>query len=140
MDKWPQATVASLVIILVGAIAVTAIVRYATVDDALKFWSALSGLVGIITGAMVTYFFSRGTVQTATDAARNSTELAKRSSDAAQASAADARNHANDAKAARAKLAATNQALTVFGNQLDPAKLTELTEDYPAVKEALLPS
>jgi hypothetical protein len=57
--------VALAVIIVIGGVAITAIIKYPTVDDALKFWSALSGLVGLVTGAFVTYFFSRNTVQQA---------------------------------------------------------------------------
>src|SRR5689334_22466693 len=63
--SWQSAVVAIAVIAIVGGIAITAIVKYSTVDEALKFWSALSGLVGLVTGAFVTYFFSRGTVQQA---------------------------------------------------------------------------
>jgi enamine deaminase RidA (YjgF/YER057c/UK114 family) len=63
--SWQSAVVAIAVIAIVGGIAITAIVKYSTVDEALKFWSALSGLVGLITGAFVTFFFSRATVQQA---------------------------------------------------------------------------
>ncbi len=59
---WPSAIVACTLIALVGTITVTAIVRY-TADDALKVWSALGPVVGVITGVLVTYFFTRKAVE-----------------------------------------------------------------------------
>jgi hypothetical protein len=59
------AAVALGLLALIGAVTVSAIFHYDTVDDALKFWSALSGLIGVVTGAFVAYFFTRETVETA---------------------------------------------------------------------------
>lgn len=67
MDKqvaWPSALVGTALLVVIGAITVAAIARY-SVDDALKIWTALTAIVGVITGAFVSYFFTRGTVQTA---------------------------------------------------------------------------
>ncbi len=112
---WASAVVALGVIAAVAAIAITAIVHYASVDDALKFWSALSGLIGIITGAMVTYFFSRGTVQSAT---------------ADAAAAREDKNHATE----RADTA--SQALSAALLHVDPQKSDELLQT-PSVSAAL---
>jgi hypothetical protein len=54
-----QATViAVLFVILVGAIVVTALVVY-KVDDFLKVWAVIGTLVGVVTGAIPSFFFSR---------------------------------------------------------------------------------
>jgi hypothetical protein len=39
-----------------------AIIEY-NVDDALKIWTAMTTVIGVVTGAFVTYFFSRGSIQ-----------------------------------------------------------------------------
>lgn len=69
MDKqiaWPSALVATALLLVVGAVTVAAIAKY-PVDDALKIWTALTAIVGVITGAFVSYFFTRGTVQQAVE-------------------------------------------------------------------------
>lgn len=84
MDSgWPSATVALALITLIGAITIAAIIKYDNIDDALKFWSALAGLLGVITGAAATYFFTRTSVNAAQAAAQSANQ-------AAQAAAAQA--------------------------------------------------
>jgi hypothetical protein len=61
---WPSAAVAIAVIALITIVTVAAINRY-EIDGALKFWSALGPVVGILTGAVVTYFFTSRTVAAA---------------------------------------------------------------------------
>ena len=80
---WPSAVVALGIIAAVAGIAIAAIVQYDTVDDALKFWSALSGLVGIITGAVVTYFFSRGSIRSVTADAASAREATQKATEKA---------------------------------------------------------
>jgi hypothetical protein len=58
-SKWPAAAVAIALILMIGGISVAAILEY-SVDDALKIWSGLTGVVGIVTGGAATYFFTRG--------------------------------------------------------------------------------
>jgi len=70
--SWPAAVVAIALIAMVGAISIAAITVY-NVDDALKIWSALSGVVGILTGAFVTYFFTRQSVESARTGSINAT-------------------------------------------------------------------
>jgi len=64
MSKWPESAVAVALIVLITAVSVAGIARY-EVADFLKIWAALTGLVGIITGAIVTYFFTRTTLDQA---------------------------------------------------------------------------
>ena len=59
--SWPSAVVACALIVMVSAIGITAIIRY-SVTDALKVWTALGPVIGVITGAFVTYFFTRKAV------------------------------------------------------------------------------
>ena len=73
--SWPSAIVASMIILLIGSITVTAIIRY-SMEDALTVWTAMGTIVGLFTGTFVTYFFTRGTIQTATAMADTVTVMA----------------------------------------------------------------
>jgi hypothetical protein len=64
MSKWPESAVAVALVLLIAAVSVTGIARY-PVEEFLKIWAALTGLVGIITGAIVTYFFTRASLDQA---------------------------------------------------------------------------
>jgi hypothetical protein len=119
---WPSAVVGVSLVLTVGAITVTAIVTYDSVDEALKFWSALSGLVGIITGAFVTYFFTRGTVQQAQQQV------------AAQEQAVDKTQE--QARELQVENRAVTKALSKVAGELSPGKWEELKED-PTVAKAL---
>jgi hypothetical protein len=61
---WPSAFVAATIVLLVAGVTITAILRY-PVEEALKVWGGLAPVGGVITGAVVTYFFSRGSVDAA---------------------------------------------------------------------------
>jgi hypothetical protein len=67
--------------------ACVAILHYSTVDDAQKIWTGLTALIGVITGAFVSYFFTRGTVQAASqsaDAAQQAVQVTQQSLQTAQ--------------------------------------------------------
>lgn len=144
--QWPSAVVAVAIMALVGGITISAIFHYNSVDDALKFWAGLTGLVGVITGAFVSYFFTRQTA----DAARQTAETAKQGLQAvqerAQASEQQAQTAQADAEAARQAQAAaqekalgTSQALTAAMSLIkDPDLLADLRQE-PAVREAMAP-
>jgi ammonia channel protein AmtB len=66
---WPSAVVAVAIIALIGALGITAIDTYESVDDALKIFAALSGVIGVVTGAFVAYFFTKEQVVQATERA-----------------------------------------------------------------------
>lgn len=58
MPSTKQATVvAVLYVLLVGVIAVAALHEY-SVDDFLKVWAVLGTLIGVLTGAVPSYFFA----------------------------------------------------------------------------------
>jgi hypothetical protein len=88
------------IVIFIGAATTAAIVRY-DVDGALKIWAALGSVVGLLTGAFVTYFFTRGAV----DAEKKTAELAERQATQAKADASAARTAADDRLAALVKAA-----------------------------------
>ena len=116
--SWPSATVAVTVIAVVGAISIAAIAKYPTVDDALKFWSALSGLVGLATGAFVTYFFSKGNVQQAQ---------------------AEKDRAVTEYRAAASDKTVAVQAAGILAGHLDKADFARLEQDEPAVARTFSP-
>ncbi len=50
--------VAVTLLAVIASVGIAAIIKYETVEDALKIWGALSGLMGVVTGVFVTYFFT----------------------------------------------------------------------------------
>lgn len=50
--------VACAILALIASVGIIAILKYKTVEEALKVWGVLSGLMGVVTGAFVTYFFT----------------------------------------------------------------------------------
>ena len=64
---WPSAIVACTVVVLIGAITVAAVITYDTPEEALKIWASMSAVVGLLTGAFVTSFFTRGALESAKD-------------------------------------------------------------------------
>jgi membrane-bound metal-dependent hydrolase YbcI (DUF457 family) len=102
--SWPSAVVAVFLILLVMAVTVAAIVRYPA-DDAMKFWSALGPVIGVLTGAFVTYFFTRRTIATE------------------QASAAAARKEADESQ----------QAMAAMIRHVDRPVLNQLKTKHPAL-------
>jgi hypothetical protein len=73
---WPSAAVAIAILALIGAVTVAAIFRYSSLDEALQIWQAMAALIGLVTGAFVTYFFTRGSIETAQEQARNAMRMA----------------------------------------------------------------
>ena len=117
------------VLVLIGAMSVTAIIRYETPEEALEIWSALTGLLGVVTGAIVAYFFTRGQVETARESARNLKDLAA-TAQAQEAGLMEAREDAGR------RVRKNKDALTVCMGRIDPALAQELEQD-PVVARAL---
>lgn len=131
-QNWgPGPTLVALgILALIGAVAVSAIFHYKTVDDALKFWSVLSGLVGVVTGAFVAFFFTRGTVQAAaqgTEALQGVAEKAQEQSDAQRKAAEKAQQEAQDSR----------KALATAMNLVNDSRLSKELREHPAIRAAL---
>lgn len=73
---WPSAFVAGMIVLFLTGVVVTAIVRY-PVDDALRIWTGMASIAGVIAGAFVTYFFTRESVAAARNAAAAERERAE---------------------------------------------------------------
>ncbi len=68
--------VAVAIIALVGSVGLAAILRY-DADNALKIWGVLGTIVGLITGSIATFFFTRQNVETVKEQASAAKEEAK---------------------------------------------------------------
>lgn len=75
-STWPSAAVAIAILALIGAVTVAAIFRYSTLTEVLQIWQAMAALIGLVTGAFVTYFFTRGSVESAQEQARDAMRIA----------------------------------------------------------------
>ena len=75
-NDWPAAAVAIAILILIGAVTVSAIRRYESLNEALQIWQASGTIIGMVTGAFVTFFFTRGAVEAAQSQARNTMQMA----------------------------------------------------------------
>jgi hypothetical protein len=104
---WPSAAVAIAILALVGAVTIAAIGRY-SLAEVLQIWQAMAAIIGLVSGAFVTYFFTRSAVETAEVQARNALLMASH-----QERRADA----------------TQQALTKAVGLVDAARLEQLMQD-----------
>lgn len=126
--KW-SGIVAIVILVVIGAIAVTSIIRY-SVDDAQTVLDWLGPLIGVVTGAFVGYFFTRGQVQTANQLAQTSTEQAQTSSEAAAA----AMETAGKAQEQATKL---SKVVTKVVGKLDPVEFQTMLANDDTFREAL---
>jgi hypothetical protein len=89
VSDWPAATVAIGILALLGAVLVTATIRWPAADVKSLFGD-LSPVLGVVTGAFVTYFFTRQATATAVRAATTTAASAAEAARATAASAAEA--------------------------------------------------
>jgi hypothetical protein len=138
-SDWSSALVALGILILVGAIAISAILHYNTVDDALKIWSGLTALVGVVTGAFVSYFFTRGTVQAAQQTVRAAEQSAQVARDSAQESRHATQQAEQLAQEAQRQSDVKGKALSATLAFITDPALQKQVMTHPAVTEALTP-
>jgi hypothetical protein len=81
---WPSAAVAIAILVLIGAVTIAAIQKY-TLGEAMQIWQAMTALIGLVTGAFVTYFFTRSSIETAQTQAHEAMQLAQQESRRADA-------------------------------------------------------
>lgn len=127
---WPSAFVGAVLLIMIGAIEVTAVIRYTTVDDALKIWTGMSAVIGVVTGAFVSYFFTRGTVQQAQQAVQQAQQSAQQTQQQLQQAQKDA-----DDKDER--LARLNSGFAALSGHVEPHRFEVLAKEDAAVRRAL---
>ena len=82
-SDWPAAVVAIGMMALVAALMIVAMHRDG-IDAGLKMWAALGTLVGILTGSMATFFFTRQSTQAAIGQAQAAEQLAQHATEEAQ--------------------------------------------------------
>jgi hypothetical protein len=71
-QSWPSTVIASLLIMLAGAIFLVVYLR-GGIDDALKAWAAIGTIAGVITGVVPAYFFGQQRAASAEQAALQAT-------------------------------------------------------------------
>ena len=108
---WPTAVVAIVVLLLIGGIAVTAMLRWGF-QQAKDVLYILSPLIGVIVGASITYFFTRTAAAQALSALTTQTQ-----------------RQAESLNREIARTARLHNALTAAMAHLDPSVAEELLRD-----------
>jgi di/tricarboxylate transporter len=126
-SDWPAVVVAVGILVLLGAILVTATTRWTEVE--LKdLLGSLGPILALVTGAFVTYFFTRQATASATTAAQAATDMASKTSEAAQVQLTS--------QTARAR--ALHNALTTAMAIADNATAEKMRQD-PTIRAVLAP-
>ncbi|WP_328524060.1 hypothetical protein [Kribbella sp. NBC_00359] len=156
-SDWPAVVVAVGILLLLGAILVTATARWSA-DDVRDFVGTLSPVIGVVTGAFVTYFFTRQATAAATTSAQAATHAATQRADAAESQLkseserfatqleSESERFATKLQAEvdrfaseRRRAATLHNALTVAMAITDPATSERMRQD-PAIKAAINPA
>jgi flagellin-like hook-associated protein FlgL len=135
-SDWPAVTVALGILILLGAILVTATARW-TAADLKELVGTLAPVLGVVTGAFVTYFFTRQATATATNAAQvatataataaqAATDTAARTTDAAQA---QLKSQTEQLESQIQRARALHNALTAAFGMVDQATAEKMRQD-----------
>ncbi len=127
MNPTASAVVGVGILAAVASITIAAILRY-SVDDAVKIWTLLSGLVGVVTGSFITYFFTRQTNEQATQRANAADKTA-------EAATKDKSQTADALQRSELKLDTAQKALDSFSVALEKPVLKQLMTDHPAIKK-----
>lgn len=75
-NEWPAAVVAVGILVLLGGVLITATARW-TAAELKEIIGTLSPVLGVVTGAFVTYFFTRQAAASANGAARDAAEATR---------------------------------------------------------------
>jgi predicted lipid-binding transport protein (Tim44 family) len=98
--SWQSTVIAICMIALVGGIFLVVYLK-SGIGDALKAWGAVGTIIGVLTGAIPTYFFQQAAVQTA----QANTKDARATAESASANAETERKRADKAQAKFSALA-----------------------------------
>jgi hypothetical protein len=117
-SDWGAVVVAVGILLLLAAVLVTATVRW-TAADVGDLLGGLAPVLGVVTGAFVTYFFTRQATMTATSAAQAATDAAVKSM--------ESQNQQLESQTQRAR--ALHNALTAAFGMVDEATADKMRQD-----------
>lgn len=83
-SDWPAVVVALGILVLLGAVLITATARWSA-GELQDFIGTLAPVLGVVTGAFVTYFFTQQANANATTMAQTAADAAMKSTEATQA-------------------------------------------------------
>ena len=124
-SDWPAVVVAMGILVLLGAVLVTATARW-NADDLKDIIGSLAPVLGVVTGAFVTYFFTRQATVTATNVAQAATDDAAKTRESTQAQL-KSQDERLDAQTQRAR--ALHNALTAAFGMVDQATASRMRQD-----------
>jgi len=127
-----SAFVAVAVLLVIGAIAVTAMIQY-PVADAKQVLAWMAPLIAVVTGAFVGYFFTRGQVNAATQTAQTATQQAQQSQAVAQEAQAQSQH-------AQQRAEVLGQAVTDIAGRLPKNEWEHMVETNDALRRAVTPA
>ena len=116
--SWQSTVIAIALMTLIGGIFIVVFLKSGT-DAALKVWAVLGTLIGVLTGAIPTYFFQQGNVQ----AAQQNVAAAKGVADSAREEMHNAQAKAEQAEARYSALAGAASPEVVKQVQTDHKEL-----------------
>jgi hypothetical protein len=124
-SDWPAVVVAMGILLLLGAVLVTATARWSAADVKDLFGS-LAPVLGVVTGAFVTYFFTRQTAAAAANVAQTVTDTAAKTAEATQAQFA---SQAEDLESQTRRSRALHNALTAAFGLVDQQTAERMRQD-----------
>ena len=122
---WPAVVVAMGILLLLGAVLVTATARW-TAADVKDLVGSLGPVLGVVTGAFVTYFFTRQTAAAATNVAQTATDSAAKATEATHAQLA---SQAADLESQTQRSRALHNALTAAFGLVDQKTAERMRQD-----------
>jgi hypothetical protein len=132
---WPAVVVAVALLAVIGAVLLTGTIRWSQ-NEVADLFTTLSPVIGVVTGAFVTYFFTRQAAASAAGSAQDSAQVALDAAQGAEARLAAAQEQLA-AQAHRSRQ--LHNALTAAMARMDP-KLSKQAEEDPIIRTALWPS
>jgi type II secretory pathway component PulF len=131
-SEWPAVVVAVAILVLLGSVLVTATARW-TAADLKDIIGSLSPVLGVITGAFVTYFFTRQAAASASGAARDAADNAAK---AAETTRTQLESRTEELQTQLQRTQALHNALSVALGLADETAGQKMRED-PAISAVL---
>jgi ABC-type nickel/cobalt efflux system permease component RcnA len=131
-NDWTAVVVAVAILILLGAVLVTATARW-TAADVRGLVETLAPVLGVVTGAFVTYFFTRQANVAATNAAQTANDVAAREVESSHAARQSSEQKLTDQQQRAREL---HNALSTALSMVSPADAADMRRD-PVIAAAL---